>query len=146
MRDRDMYRGKMRDRKEWLEGYFAKPNGISVIILKEATGNYDGNIGKFLKTHDVILVDPLTICQCTGTPDKNDKNIYEGDIVRRELFGGVFIVGQVVWVDIGYCGFYLKSKSGYYPIGKDEHTGKSGCDEVIGNIFDNPELLKGDEE
>lgn len=49
-----------------------------------------------------------------------------------------------MWLDIGFCGFYLKCQNSYYPMGKDEYTGKSDCDEVIGNIFDNPELMKGE--
>ena len=55
-----------------------------------------------------------------------------------------FVIGEVVWLDTGVCGFYLKCKSICYPIGKDENSKKSECDEVIGNIFDNTELLKGD--
>ena len=88
-----------------------------------------------------LLVDKNTICRCTGIPDKNNKNIFEGDVVRRKIFDG-FITGQVVWFDIGFCGFQLKCGNVYYHIGKDEHTGTAKDDEVIGNIFDNSELLE----
>lgn len=91
-----------------------------------------------------LLVDPETVCQYTGVPDKNRRKIFEGDIVRRKMFDG-YIVGVVVWFDIGVCGYYLKHGNTYYPIGADEHTGTAAGDEVIGNIFDNPELLEGSE-
>lgn len=131
-----LFRGKRRE-----VGAFASEKICEWIYggyVKDAINTY---IYDITRSSRMVCVDPETVCQCTGTPDKNNKNVYEGDIVRRELFGGEFIIGQVVWFDIGFCGFYLKSKNSYYPIGKDEHTGKSKCDEVIGNIFDNPELL-----
>lgn len=109
----------------WIEGYLADKNYIHSPELK-----------------GVYLVDLETVCQYTGTPDKNRRKIFEGDIVRRKLFEE-YIIGEVVWQGIGVCGFYLKYGNKYYPIGKDEYVEMSSCDEVIGNIFDNPELLKG---
>lgn len=88
-----------------------------------------------------VLIDEETICECTGVPDKNNKKIFENDIVKRELFDEEYIIGKVVWLDIGCCGFYLKCGNHLYSIGKDEITGISASDEIIGNIFDNSELL-----
>lgn len=107
----------------WIEGYLSDKDYIN-------SPEFDGE----------LMVDESTICRCTGVPDKKKKNIFEGDIVKRQVFGSV-IIGQVVWLDIGCCGFYLKCDNKYYPIGKEEHTGISKDDEVIGNIFDNPELI-----
>ena len=103
----------------------------------------DGRITE-IETRDCgfIEVDPETICQYTGVPDKNGRKIFEGDICRREILGGI-IIGQVVWIEYGMCGFKLKHGNDYYPIGKFEHTGRNG-DEVIGKIFDNPELLESE--
>ena len=92
--------------------------------------------------HNEWICDPETVFQYTGLADKNGRKIFEGDIIKREIIGS-FVIGEIAWVDIGFCGFYLKCRNSYYPMGKDnEYTGKSECDEVIGNIFDNPELLK----
>ena len=109
----------------WIEGYLSDKDYINSAELE----------GEF-------LVDPETVCQCTGVPDRNRKLIFERDIVRRERFGE-FIIGEIVWIDIGFCGFYLKCGNSFFPAGKDEDIGISRCDEVIGNIFDDPELLEG---
>lgn len=91
------------------------------------------NLPKHLRTYEYM--------QYIGVPDKNGKEIFEGDIVKRKIFDD-YVVGQVVWLDIGFCGFMLKSGNSYYHIGKSEHTGKSDCDEVIGNVYENTDLLK----
>lgn len=83
------------------------------------------------------LVYPETIGQHTGLLDKNGREIYEGDIVRDSEGR----ISYVKWL-IQRCGFVLvyerfdKDITGSY--GKIEHL------EVIGNIHDNPELIKGE--
>jgi uncharacterized phage protein (TIGR01671 family) len=86
--------------------------------------------------------------QYTGLKDKNGKEIYEGDIVKysyEEPFNkvkGQYKIFQVVWCDFA-LGLVLGDKSGtslYHTNWKLYHLEWSG--EVIGNIFQNPELLK----
>lgn len=77
-------------------------------------------------------VNPETVGQYTGLTDKNGKKIFEGDIVKD-------IVGRMKAVE-----FY---NGRYYPfISFPEYTCWNIDEvEVIGNIYDNPELLKGGE-
>jgi len=83
-------------------------------------------------------VDPSTICQCTGLKDKNDKLIWENDIVNcltEEC------CGYIGWNE-SEAGFYFNVllEDGRF---EEEHIYdyQDGI-EVIGNIFDNPELLE----
>lgn len=140
-----LFRGKKINGK-WVAGcllidyvsgkYFIHADGNSV---NESDKTQEEGCLKFF----AYEVDPETVCQYTGLSDKNGRKIFEGDIVKRKLLNS-FVIGEVVWLDTGVCGFYLKCKSICYPIGKDENSKKSECDEFIGNIFDNTELLKGD--
>ena len=92
-----------------------------------------------IEASSTTMVDISTIGQFTGLHDNNGKEIYEGDIVRYSLDDRK---------DVGYIGFHTRSAS-FRVIA--EHTdfgiGNRGelhelNLEVIGNIHDNPELLK----
>lgn len=89
-----------------------------------------------------IYIDPNTAGQFTGLHDKNGKEIYEGDIVRfdqKSLIENILLVG---YEDSHRGGFSLCTKDGYYGMFGDALLEPFYC-EVIGNIHDNPELLKG---
>lgn len=73
-------------------------------------------------------IDPSTICQCTGLKDKNGKLIWENDICKYQWNGKTKI--DVIKYDPP-----MFSYSGAMRWNLD-------CDEVIGNKFDNPELLE----
>ena len=97
-------------------------------------------------------VAPETVGQFTGLTDKNGKKIFEGDILCVEQRGetgsricpvyfGEYIDADSVFDDYRCIGFYVKTPDGCGNIGfllDDEFEY-----EVIGNIYDNPELLKG---
>jgi uncharacterized phage protein (TIGR01671 family) len=101
-------------------------------------------------------IDPETIGQFTDLHDKNGKEIYEGDIVRNhwtdcngkfignkwEVKFGEYDDSEIEWGSPG-IGFYCENKHGEQqsiinlPVDRNHITV-----EVIGNIYDNPELLE----
>lgn len=140
MEDRYLYKAKRLDNGERVQGYYVK--GLDVydkevhLIFEPNTMFYSsGETGGWYK------VDPTTICQCTGLKDKNGKLIWENDIVNC--------------IDAECCGYisWNESEAGFYfnillEGGRfdEEHIyDYQDCMEVIGNIFDNPELLESEE-
>lgn len=108
----------------WVHGYLSDKNYINDKSLE----------GEF-------LVDENTICQYTGLTDKNGKKIFEGDILRH----ADETILKTVWNDRKY-GFAAQCVKGSVLL-KDCKWGlwefESDEVEVIGNVFDNPELLGG---
>lgn len=99
----------------------------------------DGRVSEPLGGKD--WTDQVEIMQYTGLKDKNGKEIYEGDIyqvAKNKKYEVQFITeeqyGEVV------CGFGLYSKDLGYGFILDTYAIKEG--EVIGNIYENKELLK----
>lgn len=89
---------------------------------------------------------PKTIGQFTGLKDRNGKEIYEGDIIRRiariSFYGNNKASAHVVKFgeDGIYNGFYLEPQCDAFFVSHN-----SFVFEVIGNIHDNPELMEGGE-
>lgn len=89
--------------------------------------------------------DEIELMQFTGLKDKNGKEIYEGDIVKFSDCDDDVYVTPVVW-DKNYACFGV-SFSGKYPISFDyleEFYTDLKDIEVVGNIYENPELLEGE--
>jgi len=85
--------------------------------------------------HDLQINRAISIMQYTGLKDKNGKDIYEGDIVKHATDEGVY---KVIFED---GGFYVKNLFEY-----DFQTINEYPLEVIGNIYENPELLEEESE
>ena len=126
MNDRYLYRAKRTDNGEWVEGFLAR---------------YDERIevANIVSNEILIPVISSTICQCTGLKDKNEKLIWENDIC--------IITDGTLDEEDGYFRLDWEIDRAMFEF---EGTGicanfdnVSGYDcEVVGNIFDNPELLE----
>jgi uncharacterized phage protein (TIGR01671 family) len=105
----------------WVEGYLADENHIN-------DGKYE------------FLIDPETICQYTGLTDKNGKKIWENDILEGHLddkFPKDVTREKVIWHENGWKTEEPGCVNKEY---LDEFDAENF--EVVGNVFDNPELLE----
>lgn len=139
MEDRYLFKTKRTDNGEWVTGSLITCEDGT---YKIATSCLEG------KANEPILVcaydvDRDTICQCTGLKDKNGKLIWENDVMTAHLDDDypedeTYI--RILWHG---SGFYSKEKGSEDMQQVDEFDQEHF--EVIGNIFDNPELLESEE-
>ena len=124
-----LFRGKRKDfDNEWLYGFYTLYNNNRGMKPTIITGTEENCC-------ILLEVIPETVGQYTGLTDKNGKKIFEGDIcINRE--GDI---GRVTWYE-GYSAFmiYGITKNKVYWLYANDFSEL----EVIGNIHDNPELLK----
>lgn len=135
MKDRYLFKAKRLDNGEWVFGDLVH----SVYKIGDTcVGQYGNEVGM----HEV---DQSTICQCTGLKDKDGKLIWENDIVgfwdtystengRAEMD----CIGKVVWDD-ETISFQVTNR-----LSAENYEVLDECS-VIGNIFDNKELLESEE-
>lgn len=149
----ELWRGKCVDNGKWVEGSATVEvnvdNGVKCFIVTNAKWDSDDNSIDFLET-DVYEVDPETIDRCTGMTDKNGKPIFKGDIVLAYYTPeGKKAIGTICYGkfmdtdsldDYGYLGWYIEVQGHCISILQPETDGIYL--EIIGNIHDNPELMK----
>ena len=126
-------------RKQWVTGFYAVLGEKTVIIVNEPEKFYDVDSGKNSHGNKIVEVIPETVCQCTGLKDKNGNLIWENDIMEAHLddkFPEDATRTRVVWDKNAW----VTNEPGtvdreYLDEFDTEHF------YVIGNVFDNPELL-----
>lgn len=125
------YRGKQIRTGGWVVGepHITTTINPHIHVDRRITGEAD--------RIDSIEIIPETIGQFTGLLDKNEKEIYEGDIIR---FGAQYgSVSDVKYITKN-AGYLVKDKFGDWQWLYDV-VASTNC-EIIGNIYDNPDLLK----
>lgn len=129
MENRYLFRGKRTDNNEWeygLPSYDEDGEIEEIEVWSEDDINF-------------YSVDPSTICQCIGIEDKNGKLIFENDIVRI-VYDGIEHIYIIKW-DVDELDF--KATNGKENYGSNfQYLGCCEEVEIIGNFFDNPELLE----
>ena len=126
MEDRYLYKAKRLDNGEWIVGYLYRlsENNPPFIMLRKYGESYE--------------VDEHTICQCTGLKDKNGRLIWENDITLRTSVTGTH-KGKIIYSSDGsFCQKNFETTFENLLIHSESYF------EVIGNIFDNAELLESE--
>lgn len=134
-----LFKAKRIDNGKWIEGYYAECNGkpfigINIFICDDIFEVFCTPVIRWFK------VDPKTLCQFTGLCDKNGKRIWENDILMAHLdesYPEDVTYETVEWNFAGWVGNETDSTDRKY---LDEFDLEYF--EVVGNIFDNPELLQ----
>ena len=143
MNGRYLYRAKRTDCWGWEEGYliYDKMDGQYRIVI-----NLHDSTGTFIYSENAPRVDINTICRCTGKNDVDGKLIFEHDIVTfldaystENGQSEQSCLGEVCWDD-KTLSFQVTGR-----LSAESYEVLEEC-KVIGNIFDNPELLEVENE
>lgn len=149
-----LFRAKRKDNGEWVEGFLFKQQlesdvwciGVNAISANDFSEIYGRNV-------DWFIIDPYTLCQYTGLTDKNGKKIWENDIVRY-TFDYPSETATENGLKERISSVFWSEWRGSWSVYADERKGKGmnndlfkyarngNTVEIIGNIFDNPELLE----
>lgn len=153
MEDRYLFKAKKKNWQElpkdeqWVQGYLFDDgfeNG-RVFVGSFVIEKYNGTACDDWAVTGINFyeIDQNTICQCTGLKDKNGELIWENDIVRDKE-GNCY---KAFWQNNYYQFSWICVKSDIFQIGTkwDLYIWRSYEIAVIGNTFDNPELLESEE-
>lgn len=151
MKDRYLFKAKRLDNGEWVKGalVYDDMDKLYRIIIE-----IDYSTGTCIQAGKAPRVDSSTICQCTGLKDKNGKLIWENDILDGFTYPYMSDDVHNYYAEVCWCtnipafGIYTQkypeSKVSGISAGMTElmEDWNSNDWEVIGNIFDNPDLLE----
>lgn len=133
-----LFKAKRKDNGEWVEGDFQQDRDLRLAYISGFS--YYSSPEGLQREPFLDEIDTLTLCQYTGLTDKNGKRIWENDILSAHW-------DNDYPEDVSYCKVVWK-ENGFKTVEKEsvdsEYLLKIDCDEyyeVVGNIFDNTELL-----
>lgn len=133
-----IFKAKRKDNGEWVEGFVFEFKGEFYIMEMTQTfmRAYYSEESVVDFNMRAVEIDPDTICWYIGLKDKNGKKIWENDIVKCRHSQSF---GNVKW----YCGDYIGwCVDDVYDCEQQFDKDMFDTCEVIGNVFDNPELLE----
>lgn len=137
------FRAKRIDNNKWTYGGLIQADDYCIIdqgneLYVERDYNFRGDTHFFQLSG--VMCDEKTIGQFTGLLDKNGKEIYEGDIVRVYAKYGIFNI-VVKWSNdsIAFMACYVDGEQSPFSWFTNLLVYEL---EVIGNVFDNPDLIK----
>lgn len=149
-----LFRGKRLDNGEWIEGHLIRYENGRTRICESKTDIFCYEKDRSIIQTVAYETETFTVGQYTGMKDKNGKRIFEGDIIRTHYANTIAtdFVEQVVFHNGRFTSLYKLHRLGNgkifanLPDGvphlpQDKTPYMDWC-EVIGNIYDNPELLK----
>lgn len=151
MNRENLYRGKSKKSGKWVEGSLQKNTTIfadgekrhdyHIVTIHVGADCYECDADMPYKTTYMQSVDePVeydTICEHLGKTDINDKKLFEGDIVKAILYHNQKeYIGVIEYSTINAC-YMIRTVSGSFL-----EFSMFSLHEVIGNKWDNPELLK----
>lgn len=138
MRSSNLFKAKRTDNQEWIVGYLYRvsENHPPFIMLSDRYG-------------ESYEVDESTICRCVGIEDSTKNLLFEHDIIEKEFYtdwdayaNSEGYVGVLQWTE-DLCSWDIRTSKGCRELSKElEFTDFKNHCKVVGNEFDNPELLE----
>lgn len=131
-----LFKAKRIDNGKWIEGYYTECSGKAFVGI-DISSMFEIFCAPVIKW---FRVNPKTLCQFTGLCDKNGKRIWENDILMAHLDESYPEDATYETIEWGMSGWVTREAGStdrqYLDKFDLEHF------EVVGNIFDNPELLQ----
>lgn len=135
-----LFRGKRVDNGEWISGdlittpFIRNETQQNIIYILDITkADYDC-FEDLTEDNGIFEVNPETVCQYTGLTDKNGRKIFEGDILSFSAYSENY-KGDVRFIK-GNFTIWCEKCAPFLDDALEKHSAI-----VIGNIFDNPELI-----